>query len=190
MTTLILILSLALVGSGGAGASQALRDAEAAYESGGSQACLDLLERVERSAGRSPRVESLRAFALADLGRTIEAYRSVRIYLALTAGRDLSGNPAHADLVRLGAKLREEFEAKRQRLQDQRETLKQEGLAQVDAAESAARSDVESRVRERERQFQAFQQDAWRRRLHLNAADARRDHEGGRRASADGAPRP
>lgn len=112
----------------------AIAAAQRAFEEGRHEDCLSQLQALERSGGRSPRTESIRALALDALGRHREAYLSTLAYAALTARMDLSGNPAHEAMLALRESTRRKLEAQQQA---ERERLDRERLAEAEQAQAA-----------------------------------------------------
>jgi len=178
MTTLVLIMTLLLAQTA---SQQALAAAESAYERGDYPACLAQLDAVEKDERPSPRTQSIRALALNQLQRPLEAYRSVRLYLRLTEGHRLESNSAHADLVALGATLRARLEAE---LASKREALTTRGDAQTLADERAAEQRFASTARERQQAFDAEVSALRRKKILDDAAGARRERDAERAACA------
>lgn len=118
--------------------------AQEAYEQERYEECLSLLAGAERGVGRNPRIESIRARALAELGRTKEAYASALAYQAMT--RQLSdGGPAHSDMLQLVQELRSKLEAEKKEARAKLDRERDEEAARfVRQRESATESKVMS----------------------------------------------
>lgn len=119
--------------SGSVGGS--LVAAQEAFESGEYEQAIRLLDEFEKLRGTSPRLESVRALALNELGRKAQALKALQIYFRLTANRDLSGNPAHQELVKLRDELSkqidQEFESRKKKLDEERERSAEEVVSEL-----------------------------------------------------------
>jgi outer membrane protein assembly factor BamD (BamD/ComL family) len=115
--------------------------AQEAFESGEYEQGLRLLDEFEKLRGTSPRLESLRALTLNELGRKAQALKALRIYFRLTSNRDLSGNPAHQELVKLrdelSKKIDQEFESRKKKLDQERERSAKEFVSELSRSHKA-----------------------------------------------------
>jgi len=132
---LFLLLICTLAESAQTVAADPLDAAKTAYENGEYEQTIAALDAFERSRGTSPRLESLRALSYNELGKTVEAYKALQVYFRLTAGRDLSANEAHQDLIKLRDELvqriEKEFEEKRKKADKEREKEAERAVAQL-----------------------------------------------------------
>jgi hypothetical protein len=142
---------LAAAAIGGAQAAGPLDEAAACLETERFEACLAQVDKLETKGGRSPRLESIRAIALDQLGRTAAAYRSLLVYTELTRRLSLSDDPAHQALIamrdRLKTDLAREFEARKSGLDAERQKA-----ADLVVREAAVRQDTVAKTLQREHQ--------------------------------------
>ncbi len=119
------------------------------------QHVLNELPALEAALGKNPRIESLRAQALAGLGRTEEALKSVLLYEQGVAGRLDARHPGHADMMGLKAslqsQLRTEIALRKEERQRHRRAAADETGRQI-AAES---SQVERQREAAQKRFDA-----------------------------------
>jgi hypothetical protein len=115
------------------------------------------VELMERRTGPAPRLESLRALALEGAGRRLEAYRSLLVYTQLTRASKLDGDEAHADLLQLRDKLKEqlqrEYEARKEEDAKKRTAAAREILA---ASTGAERQELAARAEQLRRKHDAL----------------------------------
>lgn len=142
---------LAALAVGGARAAGPGDDAAACLETEQFEACLAQVDKLEAKGGRSPRLESIRAIALDQLGRTAAAYRSLLVYTELTRKLPLSDDPAHQALMamrdRVKADLAREFEGRRNGVDAERQQA-----ADGAVREASVRQDTIARNLQREHQ--------------------------------------
>lgn len=169
MTIRPLFVALALFSFGAcaqekAASSSALPKATAGTEaigellaSGAYEEVLAQVQLMERRTGAAPRLESLRALALEGAGRKLEAYRSLLVYTQLTRTSKLDDDEAHADLLQLRDKLKEqlqkEYDARKQEDARKRAAAGREVLA---ASISADRQELATRAEQMRRKQDAL----------------------------------
>jgi hypothetical protein len=136
--TLSLATGLAMVAGafGQPSGKSAFASAQQAFEDMQYERALGYLEAHEKALGTSPRLESLRALALMELGKYPGAYKALRVYFRLIAGRDMGGNVAHQDLMKLrdnlAARMETEYKKKTMESVARREEEATQAMAELD----------------------------------------------------------
>lgn len=122
-------------------AASPVQSIEADLEAGRYADTVRRIDELERQSGRSPRLESMRAIALEASGDKLGALRSLLAYTDLTRGMNLRDNEAHAALVdmrdRLRNELREEYRKKKEEDESRRRRDGAETARAAAAAEQA-----------------------------------------------------
>lgn len=138
----LLFISFTLIS---AQAMVSFQSAQDAFDSSEYEKTLQLLQRIEKDTGKTPRIESLRAVTLKELNRPKEAYESLLVYFQLTAKLDLSNNEAHQSLIELRDELKSQLERKLQnekdKLQAERNSKAEKSVSDGSAQNTTKKSD-------------------------------------------------